>query len=818
MKKNYFLVFTLFSTFFVNAQFVSFSNAAFKARMTVQSNVYGYARDINGSPMIVDTNNNGEIEYSEALQVYEIYLIGSEITNLGGIHNFTNLRILNCYSCEISSLNVSMLPNLQTLYCENNNLVYLNVAGLSHLRYFNCEGNELNTLDVSGCSSLFQFWCSDNHLTAIDVSDATNLDYFRCDKNNLTSLDVSGLSHLTRFNCNRNSLASLNLTGCSALRELDCTHNQLSSLSVSDAPALIQLFFGNNPISAIDLSANTQINWIEMGATLIPTMDFSQLPTLHELVCTQCSLTTIDVSHNYEMGEIVCQNSPQLTSIFMKNGSFNSVYASLENDTPKYICADEEELFYLSSTNYMNNITANSYCSFTPGGTFYVIEGNNKFDGNNNGCDASDHFVPNINYNITNGTATGNIIADQSGHYTIPVQAGTHTITPQLPNPNYYTITPSSAVLTLPATQNPVVQDFCVTLNGVHHDLEITMLPENIARPGFDVQYKIIYSNNGTVTQSGSVALNFGDDIVDFITSVPEISSQSTNALRWEFTDLQPFESREISLTFNINSPIEMPPVNNGTILYYTAALLTVETDETPSDNSFDLQQTVVNSMDPNHKICLEGSKIGPEAVGKYVHYLIYFENSGTASAQNIVVKDMIDVAKFDITSLIPLDGSHPFLTKISNTNKVEFVFENINLPYDNDNNDGYVAFKIKTKPTLVLGDTFTNTASIYFDYNAAIVTNDATTTIAALATQDFEFSDYFELYPNPAATILNLVSKKQTLITSINVYNILGQLLLTIPNASQVSSIDISNLKTGNYFIKINSEKGTTNAKFAKN
>jgi hypothetical protein len=167
---------------------------------------------------------------------------------------------------------------------------------------------------------------------------------------------------------------------------------------------------------------------------------------------------------------------------------------------------------------------------------------------------------------------------------------------------------------------------------------------------------------------------------------------------------------------------------------------------------------------------------------------------------------------------LIPLDGSHPFLTKISNTNKVEFIFENINLPYDNDNNDGYVAFKIKTKSTLILGDAFTNNASIYFDYNAAIVTNDATTTIDALALEGFEFSDYFALYPNPAATILNMISKKQTVVTSIKVYNILGQLLLTIPNASQVSMIDISNLKIGNYFIKINSDKGTTNAKFAKN
>ena len=36
--------------------------------------------------------------------------------------------------------------------------------------------------------------------------------------------------------------------------------------------------------------------------------------------------------------------------------------------------------------------------------------------------------------------------------------------------------------------------------------------------------------------------------------------------------------------------------------------------------------------------------------------------------------------------------------------NKVEFIFEGIHLPFDDANNDGYVAFKIKTKPNQFCG------------------------------------------------------------------------------------------------------------------
>jgi uncharacterized repeat protein (TIGR01451 family) len=64
------------------------------------------------------------------------------------------------------------------------------------------------------------------------------------------------------------------------------------------------------------------------------------------------------------------------------------------------------------------------------------------------------------------------------------------------------------------------------------------------------------------------------------------------------------------------------------------------------------LNQTVVGSFDPNDKTCLEGEIVSPELIGKNVHYLIRFENTGTANAENIVVTDYIDTTVFDINTL----------------------------------------------------------------------------------------------------------------------------------------------------------------------
>jgi uncharacterized repeat protein (TIGR01451 family) len=342
------------------------------------------------------------------------------------------------------------------------------------------------------------------------------------------------------------------------------------------------------------------------------------------------------------------------------------------------------------------------------------------------------------------------------------------------------------------------------------------MIPIEQVQPGFTSAYKILFKNKGTNMQSGNITLIFDESTIDFVSSSPSLASQNLGVLSWNFTNLKPFERREFLVVLRLNSQTETPPVNAGYILNLNA-IIAADADETPDDNNFNLRFQVLSSFDPNDKTCLEGNTITPEMVGKEVHYLIRFENTGTANAQNIVVKDMIDTTKFNVNSLIPIEGSHPFETRISNTNKVEFIFENINLPFDDTNNDGYVAFKIKTKPTLVIGNSFSNTASIYFDYNFPIITNTATTTVTLLANQDFAFENYFKIYPNPANDILNIESEKTIEVTSINIYNTLGQIVLVIPNAQQTKSVNVSSLKTGNYFVKINSDKGSTSVKFVK-
>lgn len=517
------------------------------------------------------------------------------------------------------------------------------------------------------------------------------------------------------------------------------------------------------------------------------------------------SSTTLNVSFMDQFSNII-----QASSFYVEQGG--TIYANFA--IPGYATPGLYAVNVLDSNGTFSLTLANG---FTVNNAYtYSIQGNVRYDSNGNGCDASDTSMSNQRINFTNGSTTGSLITNNTGSYTYyDIQPGNYTFSPVMENPSYFTISPASAVVNVSSTNYLITRDFCIAPNGTHNDLEVSLIPITNARPGFDAVYKLVYKNLGTNTQSGSVSFNFDDNVLDLVTASPTETSQGTNTLNWSFTNLLPFEIRSIFITLNVNSPVETPAVNAGNLLLFSATV-TGTTDETPANNVSNLTQTVVGAIDPNDKTCVEGHNLPINDVGKYLHYVIRFENTGTANAENILIRDVIDISKFDISTLRPVSGSHSFITKIRNTNIVEFIFENVNLPFDDANNDGYVAFKIKTKPTLTLGTNIDNTADIFFDYNAAVVTNTYRTTVFnPLSVNSFEFSNVYALSPVPTMDTLTITTKQDVLISSVSIYNTIGQLVQV--NADPNETIDVSGLKTGIYFIKITSDKGTLSSRFVK-
>jgi hypothetical protein len=203
--------------------------------------------------------------------------------------------------------------------------------------------------------------------------------------------------------------------------------------------------------------------------------------------------------------------------------------------------------------------------------------------------------------------------------------------------------------------------------------------------------------------------------------------------------------------------------------------------------------------------------------VGEFVHYRIRFENEGTASAVNVRILDYIDTAKFNIATLTPLSASHDYTTTITEGNKVEFLFDNINLPFTAPASQGYVLFKIKTVDTLVLGDDFSNQAEIYFDFNSPIITNLETTQIAVPLSLNESNLFQASLFPNPAQNSVSVTSNLE--FHQYTIYNTLGAVVsqqkLESPSSSH--DIQVNHLVSGLYFVELRGDQGSFVVKMIK-
>src|SRR5690606_30595593 len=387
----------------------------------------------------------------------------------------------------------------------------------------------------------------------------------------------------------------------------------------------------------------------------------------------------------------------------------------------------------------------------------------------------------------TNNFATTTI---NTGDYNLTVAENTYTTTVLGLSP-YFSLSPAQAVDTFVGFNQTEIADFCIAPTTTANDLAVTLVPLNAARPGFEARYKLVYENVGTTQLSGNVELDFNGTLVTFVEATPAETSVNGNTIFWDYSNLNPFEIRTIEVVFDVAQP---PIVEADDVLPYTATVNPVSGDAAPDDNVLQLNQIAVNSFDPNDKQVLEGYQVLIEDADEYLHYVVRFQNMGTASAINVRVQDALD-EKLDWATLKVLDASHAMETQLVN-GTIDFIFDDINLPTatsDPEGSQGFVTFKVKPQPTIQLDDVVANAADIYFDFNAAIVTNTVYTKfVDELGVADFETLKIV-LYPNPANDILNVQAEAP--ISSIEIINVLGQTLLTTKANSDKEQLDISGL-----------------------
>lgn len=351
-----------------------------------------------------------------------------------------------------------------------------------------------------------------------------------------------------------------------------------------------------------------------------------------------------------------------------------------------------------------------------------TIEGKLYLDNNSNGLpDTGEPLLKNVFVKSEKSGSVYGSISSQ-GQFLNIVDTGTYITSAVLTKP-YYVLQPAFRQSVFNSYNN--VDSFNLALQPIpgKKDLEISVVELTPARPGFTAGYQVYGRNVGTESINANIIFK-KDNRQTFISATPMQSGISGDSLNWSLGTLQP--DQEVSINVLVRQDTSL--LHIGDTLALHAEITPIAGDETPVNNVFDIRQIARGSFDPNDKQERNGGFFTTQqlAAGEDFTYTIRFQNTGTDTAFNIVVRDTLD-AKLDPSSISLVGTSHPFRFSIVNNKYLTWTFENILLPDSNNNepqSHGYISYRIKPKSSIAESDTIRNSASIYFDYNLPVKTN----------------------------------------------------------------------------------------------
>lgn len=436
-------------------------------------------------------------------------------------------------------------------------------------------------------------------------------------------------------------------------------------------------------------------------------------------------------------------------------------------------------------------------------------------DANNNGSkDANEINFPmgSIDY-VKNSDGTVHHVSAPTGSHTIydinPANSYDVSYSVNAEYAANYTVSPAAySDLSVMAGGGTSQYFFPVTATQFYNDLSVSIVPQGAPQPGFTYTNRIIVRNlspqtvtNAAITFTHAAALTISSISVSGTVAIPQ-------GFTYTLGTLAPFAT--IQIVVNMSVPV-IPIVNLGDVVVNNATVTPLEGDLTPENNASVCTQTIIGSYDPNDKMESRGGRILIDdfTTSDYLYYTIRFENTGTAPAVNVRINDVLHPS-LDPTSIRMIAASHPYvLDRVDNV--LNWRFNNIMLPYSAQNPtgaQGFVHFKVKPQPGFEAGDVIPNTASIFFDFNPAIITNTFLTEFVDQLSTGEQNMGQFTVYPNPARTHINIASQRSR-IESASLFDVTGKRIFTAKPGSENPSIDVSSVSSGLYLLEITDDSG---------
>ena len=752
----------------------------------------------------------------------------------------SNMLFVNCDRNNLTSL--PALPNSTTSFtCQLNHLTSLPSLPAA-LQGFSCNYNLITALP-SLPSGLMILNCGTNQISNLQSPLPITLTELGVQDNRLTSLPALPMG-LTSLGCDVNRLDSLpNLPV--GLSTLTCSYNRLVALPTLPV-SMKHLECLGNQIIALPFLPDS-INHLDCGGNRLTSLPV--LPRMLKLLyCDTNQLTSLPTLRNSQLTDLVCSNN-LLTSIPELPDSLNVFYCSLNHNL---MCLPELKIIhdldfdstgvsclsgYGSITNSNPALSSLPLCgpnNLNGCQPAYNISGQTYHDVNSN-CinDAGDINISNIKILLyNNGQLQQQRFAGQDGYYSFNAYNvyGNYAVKPDTaftpfsvncPIGGWYLDTISATDSIFPGNDFALncKVGFDLGVFDIREDLNTiprpgTLMPLNITAGDLANQYGS-YCTSGIGGQL-QVILSGQTSYYGVASNALSPTSVNGDTITWVVTDFSTIHNRgDFNIILRIDSNSQ-----SGSKVCINANITPTIGDNNVTNNRLSYCLVIANALDPNTKEVYPSGNV--DTTQDWLVYTVRFQNTGTAPALNIYILDTLS-ANVDESTIQMVSASHPILITQVDGKVVRFNFPNISLPdstADEPHSHGYVRYKVKPKHGLSYGNTISNTANIYFDLNPAVVTNTVTTTLAKdidgiAQTKNAVGELAVNIYPNPANNLLNIVADaKGTYI--IRLLDVNGGEVKSL-NGNGTTTLDISTLSKGMYFVEVHSNGMVARKKVVK-
>jgi hypothetical protein len=337
MKIFYLFILLTFSTFSFS-QIINIPDANFKAKLLQADVTNIIAQDDSENNLKIDTNNNSEIEVSEALTVYNLTISNSNISDLTGVESFTNLGFLDCSYNNLNHFNYT-IPNNVYVIATHNQIINLSISGTMFsecdFSYNNLQTVTLNNVTAGGGGFSFNH----NQITSFNITGNIYISHgLYLQSNLINEIDITGLNFYSGYSAiylNNNPLTKLISTG-HALNLINIENISSSYLDLTEY---------KDPVGG-----NSEYNSTEI--------EFINCPNLQTIYAKN--------EYNFfmncwqQMGETVCSDN---------------VFVRIQNcPNLNFFCVDEGEKQYIENQinqlGLQNQVQVNSNCSFLDNTSF----------------------------------------------------------------------------------------------------------------------------------------------------------------------------------------------------------------------------------------------------------------------------------------------------------------------------------------------------------------------------------------------------------------------------------------------------------------